>query len=243
MVNKLFALASVTALAGLVSAVGVAGCSETVVESPATTDSGTDGGKTKGDAGPVTDDDDDTEEPLCYSEDPVTGLSEVKYSPANVAAGACKTTVEKTINEFIDNNQQVSWDDLKAEVSTKEGASCSACVFSKDSDAKWAPIVQADNGGAGLNVGGCVELASGKEACGRAVYVWNLCLDAVCDKCTDDADKKDCYQGAQGTSCKEASDALGTECGNNVNSYLTACNDLFKAIKAQCIGDGGDAGN
>ncbi len=240
MVKKLFALASVTALAGLVSAVGVAGCSETVVENPATPDSGTDAGKTKGDSGPITgDDDDDTEEPLCYDEKPVEGLSEVKYNTAKVVPGACKASVEQTIKTFIDNNQSGTWDDLKAEITAKEGATCSSCVFSKDSDAKWAPIVQADSGGASINIGGCVEMASGKEACGRAVYVWNLCLTVVCDKCEEGST---CGQDAQATACKEATDAVTAECGNNINSYLKACGNLFGAIKAQCVADGGGDG-
>jgi len=63
MVKKLFALASVTALAGMVSAVGVAGCSETVTEvqpSDAGSDVKDSGKKETG--GPSDDDSDDDEE-------------------------------------------------------------------------------------------------------------------------------------------------------------------------------------
>ena len=237
MVNKLFALASVTALAGLVSAVAVGGCSETVVENPVTPDSGTDGGKVKGDAAPP-DDDDDTDEPLCYKEDPVD-VSEVPYKAGNVVPGACKSTIEKTIKDFIDNNKQGTWDDLKAEISSKESAACASCVFSKDTDAKWAPIVQVESGAASINVGGCIGVVSKSDACGEAAFKWDLCLNAVCKDCEQGST---CGQDAQGTACKAASEEFGKECGNNAQSYLNACGNLFKAIAVQCSGEP-DAGD
>jgi len=64
MVKKLFALASVTALAGMVSAVGAAGCSETVTEVQPS-DAGSDvKPDTKKDSGPPDDGDDGDEEEI-----------------------------------------------------------------------------------------------------------------------------------------------------------------------------------
>lgn len=241
MVKKLFALASVTALAGLVSAVGVAGCT---TEAAAPTDTPEDdaGTKPKKDSGPATGDTEDDEEPLCYDETPLD-ISGIEYHGARPATpGACAPSFDKTINDFIKANPQGTWDQLKAELVSKEGSACAECIFSKDSDDKWGAIVQVDTG-AGLNIGACIGLVSDNEACGEAFYAWDLCINVACKDCEQGST---CGSDVQQSACKEASEAVATACGNNANAYLTACSSLAKSVTVQCVsgvpGGGKDAG-
>lgn len=253
MVKKLFALASVTALAGLVSAVGVAGCSETVVEPAATPDAGTDSGKPKTDSGPVTgdDDDDDVDPPSCATKDPIDA-TKFPYKKAEQTAGACTAAELKKLTDWfaakVDANEQnISVAEWKAEAS----AACGECIFSAEGDATWGPLVVKDDKLDFVNQGGCIEIASGKESCGRAYQQVNVCmLEACLEKCTTQAEFDACRQDSEtilGGPCKDALAALQTECGSSLQAYMNACKNTKWTFDApfvkQCGGTAPDAGN
>src|SRR5262245_6266904 len=108
MVKKLFALASVSALGGLVAAVNAAGCSSTEVVAG---DGGSDA-KTDRKIG----DSEDDGSLVCYVEDPIEA-TKYKYSPAAVKPGACTAQDVQNIIDYVKNNAQATFTDLQKEVS------------------------------------------------------------------------------------------------------------------------------
>jgi hypothetical protein len=97
--KKLFALASVSAIAGLMTSVGMsAGCSTTTTESGSSSGSTTDSGGTKDSGGsktdraPVGDPEDDTTATDCPADVPLTEADldkEVGWKPAKASPGVC----------------------------------------------------------------------------------------------------------------------------------------------------------
>jgi hypothetical protein len=243
MVKKLFALASVSALAGLVSAVSAAGCTTTETQTTPGEDSGT--ADAKKDSKNVTPEDDAGEEPsdLCYKEDQVdTSKPAEGYKNPRVQPGACEPGVTKVIEDLFDANPSgVKFTDIKDALADDPG--CAECAFGKEADAEWAPLVEATSGqGFIQNGGGCVAVVSKNEDCGKAYFEWDLCLNFACTDC-EGSDQQSCVSAVQSSACKDQTDALGTACGKDVNNYLKACN-FTGWIKAQCVdGTVADGGN
>lgn len=266
-VKKLFALASVTALTGFVATGFTAACSSTevvTIPSEAGTSSGStaDAGKknngksssggddddSTGDDDDVVEDDDDdtTAEPTCLNKDPIDAT---KYPYVHVAPGqkaACDQAQLTAISTYYkDNASALDLEGWKASVTEK----CAACVFTETSEeepaAAWGPMVftKSDDGiSFDVNTGGCIEAVSGKEACGRAFQQYQQCtLDACLKDCKDSAGFQKCRQdpAVQTTSCKDAVEAVKTECGDKINKYQTSCKGTsytFEGpIKVLCI--------
>lgn len=248
MVKKLFALASVTALAGLVSAVGAAGCSETVVEPGGTTDSGAADAK-KSDAKTTTPPDDDAEAPpeSCLSTDPIDA-TKFPYTKALKAVGACTTKESADLSAFFKTKNDAKEDVKVTEWSAVVSDGCAKCVFSDGTGAEWTPIlVDAEKDELeSVNRGGCIELLSGKESCGRAYQQVTECrLEACLKECKTQDEFTTCLQDGEGIftgPCKTAYDLMETECGANLGAYETGCKGTawtFEGpIKVQCITGG-----
>ncbi|HVJ93141.1 MAG TPA: hypothetical protein VM580_25245 [Labilithrix sp.] len=238
MVKKLFALASVTALTGLVSMATVAGCSSTTTEET-TLDAGADA-KTQKDSAPIGDDEEPTEQ-LCYKEDPFDA-SVFKYQPPRLQQGACGDSVLDVISGYVSGNENATFTGLRDAIKNSAdagGQDCADCVFANDGDT-WAPLVLEGNKVVAVNTGACVGLVSGKEACGRAFFQWDICLGEVCAECADQSEARSCYSAVQDTACKAASDELLKECGPEINTFVDACfldGDLTftPAVRTLCL--------
>jgi len=235
MVKKLFALASVSALAGLVSAVSAAGCTTTETQTTPDQDSGlTDAKKDSKSVTPEGDGGDEEPTDLCYKEDQVdTSKPAEGYKNPRIVPGACEPTVTKVIEDLFDANPSgVKFTDIKDALSDDPG--CAECAFGKEADAEWAPLVEATSGqGFIQNGGGCVAAVSGNNDCGAAYFEWDLCLNFACTDC-EGSDAQSCASAVQSTACKDQTEQLGKACGENVNNYLKACN-FTGWIKAQCV--------
>ena len=256
MVKKLFALASVTALAGLVSAVGAAGCSETVVEPGASTDAATTTDAKKTDSGKTVTPPDSEDPPpdvvACTTKTDVD-ISTILYQPAFTKAGACTQADADKIKAYLD--AKIAAKDFafkNSEWATGSGAAanCTACVFSKFDDAKWGVIIaDKDDGFETYNRGGCIEIVSKNTECGKAYQQFQNCPLEACSACTTQADFDACRDADTlfSTVCKNAIDNVQTKCGKDVGAYETACKGGLDAyIKTHCItgsvGDAGDGG-
>jgi hypothetical protein len=246
MIKKLFALASVSALAGLVSAVGAAGCSETEV-TPAADGGGTpDSGKKDG--GPKTTPDADVEpEPTsCMVKDPIDA-TQYPYKTPTKSVGACTTEELTKLSAYYKAhaNEEPAVSEWSKEVSEK----CATCVFSDGEGSTWSPVLVQDDKLANVNRGGCVEILSGKPACGKAYQQVTECrLEACATKCKTQDEFTECLQDGQSIftgPCKDAYDAMETACGNSLKAAETGCAGkdwTFEGpIKVQCITGGGKA--
>ena len=253
--KKFFALASITALTGLIAASIGSGCSSTTVE-PATTGDATTGGDARGDTSKVQPPPDDGSTPP--TDDTCKGklavdTTKLPWKSPNVSLGACTPKMLADLVTYVDANQTAKYADWKKTVTD---TTCSACIFGKEADAKWKPLLEDAMGTLiELNVGGCIALASGLgatkgDACGKAYQNWFDCRFEACTDCPngDSAAFQKCAGLASKAACKAAAADVGTVCGQTeVGNAETACQGdkfVFEGpIKAQCIagtGDGGD---
>jgi hypothetical protein len=244
MVNKWFALATVSAVTGLVLMTSASGCTTTEVVVQAAPDSATDArGPTFG----------DNEEPAttiaCLQKVPDLSQDPYPYESPLVKAGACKADVLPFIENYLKTAPATATiADFKTALQgydTSAGKTCAACIFSPPTaDSKWAPFVEEPDGDI-INTGGCIEIASGNSGCGKAYFFADLCLQDACGQCTSDADNTACGTAATAATgdCATYFATLKTACGANLQQYLTTCSQNFTytiegPIQAQCIGGG-----
>ncbi|GEM_PF-1505712 len=255
MVKKLFALASVTALGGLVAAVSAAGCTTTEVITQSSEGPADAGRKDSGNRPPPStgDDEDPTDEDpvTCLTKDPID-VSELTYKPPRTPQSACPKDVGDVVSNYINTAAKPTWLGLRDEVAQKVSADCAACVFSNVKEPEWGPIVVDDNGAGTWNFGGCVQTVAQKEAdCGKGMEQMNLCMELACESCDeDDQDAmSECIQasiGAKGP-CGDVYGAAATACGGPgaISSAAQRCSTGLDMITVACIsgGDGApDAG-
>lgn len=243
MFKKVFALASVTALTGLVASVAASGCSSTTSvsgdEAGTVTEAGTDARKPV-EAGP----EEEAGPSTCPTTDPIDATT-APWNPPQALPGSCTEKMITDLVAFVDANKSTPYADLKKQITDP---TCAACLFVKDGP-KWGAFVEkADGSFLRNNFGGCVAVTSGKEACGKAFSQFDDCLSVACQDCADDAATTKCNTAAGKGACKDAAAAFVTECGDA--TAVSACDDLAKtytfeaASRALCvgIGDAGDGG-
>lgn len=160
------------------------------------------------------------------------------YKSPFVSAGSCTAANLTALTTYVDGGGTFpGW-------KTSVPAPCATCIFGLETDALWKPILE-DGGGnvAGLNVGGCIAVASGSDACGRTYQQWFTCRFEACVDCPDgdSAALQKCLAAASKGSCKKAFDAVSLVCGDPaIADAETTCdgmNYVFEGpIRAQCIG-------
>jgi hypothetical protein len=258
MVKKLFALASVTALTGLVAATGAAGCSSTTETTTGGNDAATtpDAKKTPPSTGTDGGDGEPTDEPTCVSKDPIDA-TKYSYTKSVNKPGACSTTEFDALINYIKNLGQGA--DVKiADWQATVGKDCADCVFTDVGASEWGTFLIDKGEFAGMNSGGCIEIVSKNADCGKAYQQVNECrLDACYNNtCKTQEDVDACLKDGAAIfddpgPCKAAFEAVKTVCGKNLNAYETACQGATYTwdgkAKVQCVTGGaanqGDAGD
>jgi hypothetical protein len=230
----LFALAGFTALTGLVFTVAAAGCSSSTTSPGTDTDSG--GSDAKKDVVKVDAEDPDTGPATCPTT-AVIDTSAYPWKPPAVDLGKCTQGDLTSLVNYLDANANSTYADWK----TKAGisATCQGCMFGPDGTT-WKPFVEASGSLSELNVGGCIQLASNNEKCGKSYQNWFDCRFEACADCPNDQTSlSKCLSAASKGACKAANDNVLTQCGSTIGDYETACSGdkyVFEGpIKAQCI--------
>lgn len=119
---------------------------------------------------------------------------------------------------------------------------CSSCIFTKETDATWGPIVYVGTqGGAFFNYGSCfVRAPGGSVACGQNLEKAELCLDEVCNI-------DDCGSQNAVTTCSQQSMANTASCGKydflnacggqtNFQNLNNKCGTAIDVVKVMCAG-------
>lgn len=234
--QKIFALGAYAGITGLIMTVGAAGCSSSSTSPADTADTGTDQKSPKPPTAPPDPGDGGETGPAC----PTTAAidtSAYPWKPPEIELGKCTTTDLTTFVNYLDANSTATYADWKSKSGVS--ATCAGCLFGADG-ATWHPFVEQNGDLAELNVGGCIQIASGKEACGKAYQNWFDCRFEACADCPDDQNTlSKCLSAASKGACKAANDNVITQCGQDITNYQDACSgDKFVfegAIKAQCI--------
>ncbi len=187
MVKQLFALASVTALSGLVSAAGVVGCSsDSDTTTPETTnDGGADSGETKTDSGTPTPGGGDTSAhaPSCYAASGFQMPAQYAYQKAGAKiANACTEEQIYAFSEALGAAANKSGIDFTADIAPAIGTTgaCVDCIHGTATE--WR--VYNDKALLPVNQFSCLELKGAiNTACASALYDVNVCLQIGCNGC------------------------------------------------------------
>jgi hypothetical protein len=251
--KKLFALASVSALAGLVATAGGVGCTVTGPATPPGTDASVDSGPsklpksdagTKKDGGAKDDEEEGDDEepetpqtPTCASKTAID-LSKIPYEDPLVLPGSCSEKDLTAISDYVANLKQTDELDLKAWKDTVS-EKCASCVFTSDTStdggsALWGPILVDGNESLSFNRGSCVGIKSAKASCGEAYHKVFECQLVAClpesqggfGSCTTQKEFDDCRKtmyASPGGPCQAAAEALIKECGANYSKFEDEC--------------------
>ena len=220
MVKKLFALASVTALTGIVSAVAASGCSSTTEETTtgdASTDAKTDAKKT--DSGGEEEEDAAT----CKKADATFTAPTINPPAASQNLAACSDNVIGILADACAKEPESAGCKTAREVAGNQ-KDCADCLFGAKTDANWKMIVlqPGETPPARYNQAGCIEVASGVKDCGKKYFTVVSCFDTFCADCTG-AEETSCQKDvAQGSGeCKEY--LIDQACGNALDSVEKTC--------------------
>ncbi|MBN9168027.1 MAG: hypothetical protein BGO98_41890 [Myxococcales bacterium 68-20] len=238
MLDKMHALASVTAVAGFCFAFTVGGCSSSDPVGPSPV---ADGGAPDGKAPtpPPADDDDDSPEEACGPKGEAVTMAaldaELGWKPPVARQNACTADDLAAIKAV---NQAKSYRDFVAGTS----AACQACALSTTDSPTWAPIVIADEAGTSglINFGACFA-AVDKPACGKARQYLEICLTKACSGCAAPAERQACIQEAAGKQCDDVYAETRMQCTNPEAD--SRCQSLFDGIEYLCRYEAPDGGN
>lgn len=239
MVKKLFVLASITALTGLVTATVGSGCSSTTVSSNDGVDSSMakEAGPKPVEAGPP-DPEPEAGPGTCPSTDPITA-ADIEMSFKWVAPAAPQSLCnQKNLDDlkqlFVTGKGSAKFEDIR----TSLGTTCSPCVFTKQADANWGPIVQTAKGFLQNDEGSCAAQYEG-AACGKALFESSICFRIACPQ-ADCTDQTACVGKAAKGACKGLVAAANTACPN-LSATLDLCGGILDSIAVNC-GGGKDSG-
>ena len=174
-------------------------------------------------------------------------MNRFPYARAKKAANACTTKEVDDLATYFRNKAENGQDIKISEWAKSVSDGCAACVFSDGTGSEWTPILTKGDKLDDVNRGGCIEIQSGKEACGRAYQHVAECRLEACSKTCDTADGfTACLQDVQGIfsgPCKAAYDDLDKNCGKDaLAGYEAACKGnafTFEGpVRAQCVNGG-----
>jgi len=238
MVKKLFALASVTALTGLMAAVAASGCSSTTTVDPGTAETGVDA---KTDAPAKVDaatPEEDTGAGTCPTTTPVTaadiGLTWVAPgAPQNVCNQADLDALKAV---FAAGKGSAKYSDIEKSL----GATCGPCVFTAVKGTRWGMIIKdGANPVADNSLGACFGALSTAE-CGKARFEIDSCLDIACPQSDCGTDTSACNTKALKGACKSFVTPYTAACPDE-SALLTNCANFVRIIEITC-GGGADGG-
>jgi len=243
MVKKLFALASVTALTGLMAAVAASGCSSTTtVDATPTPEAGPDAKTPLKEAGPDPDPDpEETGPATCPTPTPVTeadiGLTWLAPGTPQSVCGQADLDALKAL--FAAGKGSAKYSEIEKALS----ATCGPCVFTAKAGPRWGVIIKdgaqiaADN-----SQGACFGVLATAE-CGKARFNIDSCLDIACPRqeCGSDATAfRACNTKALKGACKSFVAPYTTACPDE-ESLIKNCNSFTRVIEVVC-GGGADGG-
>lgn len=177
----------------------------------------------------------DTEPPAtCPTTAPIDAAAFPWKSPT-MSAGSCVAADLEVLFETYGRLPSSAW--TRA---TVQNPTCRDCVFGEETAATWTPLLVDANGKVvRINVGGCIAIASGSDACGRAYQNTFDCYSETCRDCTESAQEA-CRAPGEKIACQAAVESAYSICGAALASAESKCNGLgivFRSsVKAQCIG-------
>jgi hypothetical protein len=253
MVKKLFALASISALTGIVITSTVSGCSSTTTTADATdAATATDSSKpvTPKDAAPP--DDAATGPTTCPTNTAITAAdieAKASWVPPAAPQNICtQANIDALKAKFAADKAAGKTGTLFTDIKAALGATCAGCAFGPQAAQHWPPYVELTGGGTMSNrTASCLAQVE-SAACGKAYFEYDFCLaQLACNTtdCTTSAAVTACGKtaSAKGGACYTLGQAFATECPNFTANVDAAgpCGSSPAAVAASCAAypDGG----
>ena len=114
------------------------------------------------------------------------------------SVGACSAAELQALVTYVNNNSSATYAQWKS--AGVNNPTCGACIFGLESATTWAPLLEDAAGQlVGLNVGGCIAIASANVNCGKAYQNWFDCRFEACADCPsgDTAALQKCLGGRE----------------------------------------------
>jgi len=211
------ALVCVMALAGLVSAVGIAGCSSDAEPAAPVADADAGGLSDGGTTTPG-----DAAKPNTCPSTPTIDFSELPFKSPRVIPGACAD--DDLAFFFARVGATARLPEIEKQMKLRN-AECAACIFGAADDDTWAPIIATADGEYMENVGGCFAVVSGNDACGKAYQATNRCVRTTCAACSE----------SEAGGCSEEVRDEGGACAEPFTEFLVECGPDPSAITRTCV--------
>ncbi len=232
--KKLFALASFTAITGIMVATTAAGCSSSSSSTTGGGDAQPDGKKPAPPPvnPPPTDDGggDDAPSTGCPPTTPIDAASLPWEDPAQPSLNACNEKDITAMAAAIKAGSVKTDDDLKAVMTGGAAGACSKCVFTDATKSPWGPLPEVNDPKAGnqavtVNVGGCYALGLKNNACGKALQnledcKFTACFDDACPANPTSTQLQNCFTAAEKGACKAIAASIQTACAGVQQSQL-----------------------
>lgn len=174
----------------------------------------------------------------CLDPTPIDA-TDYPYAAAKRAKGAC---TEAELDALVDYVTELNGAPDLATWKGKVGPTCAECAFTEVAATSWGPILTANGAFETISVGGCIEIKSGKQACGEAFQRVVWCRIGACSSlCETKQEFDDCVDDLAvfDGPCWAAYNTMITACGANFDDYQTQCRGTTYAfeepIRAQCI--------
>lgn len=241
--NRMFALAGITAISGVMMAASAVGCSSG-------DDHGADqGGDAGGDARSGAQHPPPTEEPqdagpgTCPTTTPISSADIEQQLGKWASPGAVETSCEQSDIDAIkalfakSTGGSVKYDDIKTAVSAK----CKDCMFTPVAGTRWGMFVDTDQGVLDNTSGACFAIQK-DDACGKARFEWETCVSVACSQkdCGTQSAVAQCIPKTFDGACKDTTTAYTAACPNE-KELVAGCENIYQTIVLTC-GGGADAG-
>jgi hypothetical protein len=218
MIKKLFALASISGLTGLMAMTSASGCSSTttVSDTDASTTPTEAGGKDASPPKEAGEEPDSGETATCPTTEVVTAADidgQLKWVPPAAPQKVCTQTNLDDLKKLIVASGSAGT--KFADIKTTLGATCAACAFSKDTAANWQVYVETTSGTLSNRTASCLAQVESAE-CGKAYFQADICLKIVCSA-------TDCGGDAEVAACQKKAAGAGGACNALGKAFLTAC--------------------
>ncbi len=146
--------------------------------------------------------------------------------PSGAHQNQCTTAQLDLYHQCVNQQQMPACSQIQQQAMTAF-KTCLSCLESSTSDATWGPLVCETAMTCWLNVGGCVNLATGQSgptSCGQRLSSLNQCQRGACAMYEMDPNCfAKCIAQAPSTVCKQYGDAYAFSCSGLTNADLVNC--------------------
>lgn len=136
------------------------------------------------------------------------------------------------IDTFVANEAKPF--DAQRDAIAAQNAACAACVFTRESDGEWGPIVQTSDGRVYVAFGHCYAYAGAPDQCGDSAHELEWCLQKVCNVCSAGLSLADCRNTEREKSCKRGLDRTIATCSGSGTIVNTICRTSADVVATMC---------